>query len=371
MAQHPRSAPSRPPRDPRRLPRLAALLGMAAATGGIAAVLTLRTLDLLADLPSPRFETYLEVPLVGAGALLATWVAVTSMLAASCVLARAAGRRWSAGEQLVLRHAPSVVRRLASAGVAVSIGTGLALGGGSAHAAEVEPPADSARVGPAVVDLGWQTTAQGPSDRTSVEPPGPGPSDVAPGLAAPESPAAPPAVQDTGHPSPPQVPAPVPVPQGAAPSTGAARVDDSGQRTAQTEQADRATPPAPPAVETPTTSQPPAGASPESVHVPLDGLLGAEQRTLPPQPAAPRPGPGAAPTLGASVATESAASTVSVVVLRGDSLWSLAARSLGQGATDEQIAVEWQRWFAANAEVIGQDPDLIRPGQVLVAPRTL
>ncbi|MBE7700717.1 LysM peptidoglycan-binding domain-containing protein [Oerskovia sp. Sa1BUA8] len=364
---------------------------MAAATGGIAAVLTLRTLDLLADLPSPRFETYLEVPLVGAGALLATWVAVTSMLAASCVLARAAGRRWSAGEQLVLRHAPSVVRRLASAGVAVSIGTGLALGGGSAHAAEVEPPADSARVGPAVVDLGWQTTAQGPSDRTSVEPPGPGPSDVAPGLAAPESPAAPPAVQDTGHPSPPQVPtptpapAPVPAPQGATPSTDEARVGHSGQRTAQTEQADRAAStepeagaqadragnPAPPAVETPATSQPRAGASPESVHVPLDGLLGAEQRTLPPQPAAPRPGPGPAPTLGASVATESAASTVSVVVLRGDSLWSLAARSLGQGATDAQIAVEWQRWFAANAEVIGQDPDLIRPGQVLVAPRTV
>lgn len=57
-----------------------------------------------------------------------------------------------------------------------------------------------------------------------------------------------------------------------------------------------------------------------------------------------------------------------VVVHRGDTLWSLAARQLGPDATDAEIAVHWPRWYAANRAVIGPDPDLIRPGQVLVPP---
>ncbi len=57
-----------------------------------------------------------------------------------------------------------------------------------------------------------------------------------------------------------------------------------------------------------------------------------------------------------------------VVVHRGDSLWSLAARHLGPGATDREVADEWPRWYAANREVIGPDPDLVLPGQVLHPP---
>lgn len=57
-----------------------------------------------------------------------------------------------------------------------------------------------------------------------------------------------------------------------------------------------------------------------------------------------------------------------VVVRRGDTLWDLAAAFLSPDATDAQIAAEWQRWHAANREVIGPDPDLILPGQVLVRP---
>jgi nucleoid-associated protein YgaU len=57
-----------------------------------------------------------------------------------------------------------------------------------------------------------------------------------------------------------------------------------------------------------------------------------------------------------------------VVVVRGDSLWSIAARHLPDGASDAQVADAVQRWYAANAEVVGDDPDLVRPGQVLVAP---
>jgi nucleoid-associated protein YgaU len=57
-----------------------------------------------------------------------------------------------------------------------------------------------------------------------------------------------------------------------------------------------------------------------------------------------------------------------VTVRRGDSLWSLAARHLGPGASDREIALTWPQWYAANAELIGPDPNLIRPGQQLRIP---
>lgn len=57
-----------------------------------------------------------------------------------------------------------------------------------------------------------------------------------------------------------------------------------------------------------------------------------------------------------------------VVVLRGDSLWTIAARHLGPEATDAEIAVAWPRWYAANRAVIGSDADRLLPGQILQAP---
>jgi hypothetical protein len=57
-----------------------------------------------------------------------------------------------------------------------------------------------------------------------------------------------------------------------------------------------------------------------------------------------------------------------VVVRRGDTLWAIAARHLGASATDADIAEEWPRWWRANREQIGDDPDRLLPGQVLVVP---
>ena len=59
-----------------------------------------------------------------------------------------------------------------------------------------------------------------------------------------------------------------------------------------------------------------------------------------------------------------------VVVRRGDTLWSIAARFLGPAATAEEVAREWPRWHAANRHALGDDPDLIQPGQVLHPPTT-
>jgi hypothetical protein len=58
-----------------------------------------------------------------------------------------------------------------------------------------------------------------------------------------------------------------------------------------------------------------------------------------------------------------------VEVRPGDSLWTIVARHLGPGATDLDIAAAWPSWYEANAGTIGADPDLVRPGQLLVPPR--
>lgn len=60
--------------------------------------------------------------------------------------------------------------------------------------------------------------------------------------------------------------------------------------------------------------------------------------------------------------------TRTVTVGQGDSLWAIAARHLGAGATRQQIAREWPRWYAANRALIGPNPHLIRVGQVLTVP---
>ncbi|MEO7752560.1 MAG: LysM peptidoglycan-binding domain-containing protein [Terracoccus sp.] len=57
-----------------------------------------------------------------------------------------------------------------------------------------------------------------------------------------------------------------------------------------------------------------------------------------------------------------------VTVRRGDTLWGIAAAHLGPGASVGAIAREWPRWYAANRTVIGDDPDLIRPGAQLRPP---
>jgi len=58
----------------------------------------------------------------------------------------------------------------------------------------------------------------------------------------------------------------------------------------------------------------------------------------------------------------------SVVVAPGDSLWSIAAQHLPAAATDALTAAAWPRWYAVNRSVIGDDPDLLLPGQRLTVP---
>ncbi|MBI9116035.1 LysM peptidoglycan-binding domain-containing protein [Sanguibacter suaedae] len=75
-----------------------------------------------------------------------------------------------------------------------------------------------------------------------------------------------------------------------------------------------------------------------------------------------------ADTPAPSPAPATATSDTSVVLRSGDSLWSVAASHLPDGATDAQIAEAWPRWYDANRDVVGDDPDLVRAGTVLVTP---
>lgn len=64
-------------------------------------------------------------------------------------------------------------------------------------------------------------------------------------------------------------------------------------------------------------------------------------------------------------------STDGYVVRRGDTLWDIAARHLGPNASAVDISRAWPAWYDANRAVIGTDPSMIRPGEVLVPPSDL
>lgn len=87
------------------------------------------------------------------------------------------------------------------------------------------------------------------------------------------------------------------------------------------------------------------------------------------QPAAPVTDPGmlAAPGTRA-LAGESQPRVEGVAVQAGDTLWDIAARHLGPGASDLDIALQWPRWHEANRELIGQNPNVLLPGQILHPP---
>ena len=78
---------------------------------------------------------------------------------------------------------------------------------------------------------------------------------------------------------------------------------------------------------------------PQRISLPLQRMLGAATRTSP-----------------------------EVVVNPGDTLWSIAARHLDPDATAGDIADAWPRWYAANRETIGPDPDKLAVGLVLSPP---
>jgi hypothetical protein len=78
--------------------------------------------------------------------------------------------------------------------------------------------------------------------------------------------------------------------------------------------------------------------------------------------------PSASPGLIARPISQTNEESIVVTVGAGDTLWDIAAKDLGKLATDTEIAAHWPKWYSANKDVIGPDPAVLLPGQVLQAP---
>jgi nucleoid-associated protein YgaU len=83
-----------------------------------------------------------------------------------------------------------------------------------------------------------------------------------------------------------------------------------------------------------------------------------------PAPATPAP---AAPTPTSPDTSTATSPDTTHAVVPGDTLWGLAAAA-NPRASPAQLASSWQRWYTANRDVIGADPDLLLPGQLLTVP---
>jgi hypothetical protein len=293
-------------------------------------------------------------PLVAAAAAiawgLAGWLALTAVVTA---VAARSGPTGAVAGAIARRLAPAAVRRAVevSLGLTVAVGT---LGVSTAASADVAtPPAASPAPAPpaAAALLDWPTvpatgapsrasatssrgpvdpvhpTAAGPSTTTL---PAPGPSAGSSAGAVP--PRAPFPAQSAGAPA---GPAPTPTP----PSTSSSPISKSA------------------------TQRAPASPAPVDPVPPTPGPT----RTAPSDPA----GPGLVAQGASAAAVAATVSDQLVVVQPGDSLWLLARRDLqaaGAPAAVRDVAAAWPRWWAANREVIGDDPDLLRPGARLTAP---
>ncbi|MET1088942.1 MAG: LysM domain-containing protein [Arthrobacter sp.] len=86
------------------------------------------------------------------------------------------------------------------------------------------------------------------------------------------------------------------------------------------------------------------------------------------QPAAPVISPGLLAAPATRSADDTGTEAAAVTVIAGDTLWDIAAAAMGPGASDVEIAMQWPQWYEANRAIIGQNPDVLLPGQILQPP---
>ena len=86
------------------------------------------------------------------------------------------------------------------------------------------------------------------------------------------------------------------------------------------------------------------------------------------RPTAPVPDPGLTVARPLRAGQAPPSSRTEVTVLAGDTLWDIAARELGPAASDVEVALHWPRWYQANKAEIGENPDVLLPGQILKPP---
>lgn len=359
----------------RPLATTAATLAVAALTAAAVAVALVLAALAAAQPDRPlAVQDVVNVAVAALGAAVAGWLAVSCALGSACVAGRLVGAGWRSGEALLRRCAPVVVRRAVAGAVGASLGLGLVATG--AQAAPVDPApaavsvADEAPSDPPAPRTGAdgvaEGTLEGPSRGSGVVPVG----SVAVGSVD--------SVRDTG--TAPQ--APVGAPDPASPALGwpVTAPTDGTSPTQGTAPADGALPPDGPAPAPVAAGWvPTSGAAADGAGGRTDGATGDRARgaSAAAQSAGQTAGQVAGQVAGRSgdrglaTAPDGGADGADVVVVEaGDSLWSIAAAHLPRGASDAQVAAAWPRWYEANRDVVGDDPDVLQPGQQLTAPAT-
>lgn len=107
------------------------------------------------------------------------------------------------------------------------------------------------------------------------------------------------------------------------------------------------------------TASPPDADTPSMLWSPTGALAPPEDGT-----SAAETAEAASSEVSAPPVVPAAAHTVTV----GESLWTIAADSLGPDASPLEITNSWQSIYRANEDLIGADPDLIHTGLVLTIP---
>jgi outer membrane biosynthesis protein TonB len=282
-----------------------------------------------------RLDEMVSVAVLAVGAVAAALLTVGCVLLTLSAVARAAGRTLGRLERVGTRLTPAILRRA----VAVTITTGIGLGTVSGVATASD------------VDLGWEVTE---STSASHEPARPEPAAEAPG----------PGEADTAAEPAEQVPAPEPA---GSSSTGPDPAPSTEPDPAPSGEPDSDLEPTAP---DPDVEPSPAGTlDPAVAPASGDQTSAAAPATRTTTTQATTTHDTAATTGTTHPAVDGVPTTATTVSVRaGDTLWEIAAAHLPAGSGDAAVAAAWPRWYEANRDVIGPDPDVIHPGQVLTAP---
>ncbi|MPV38746.1 LysM peptidoglycan-binding domain-containing protein [Georgenia subflava] len=292
--------------------------------------LSLEAARFLLDAPSAhlgagQLDEVASLVLLGVGAAVAAWYSGTCALVVVVHAGRAVGTRTDQLERALRRWGFPVVRRLALTTAAVGMGAALTAGPAGAVATDGQDPLP--------LDLGWGGATVATAPATSE-----------PGA--------------TTHPAAP-----------ATPTAGTTATDapPAASATPETSATAAATPGATAtAAATPLPTRTAATVTPVATGEPATGA------PQPPEalPAA-RPSTATAPASATSAGARRTAdrdTPATYTVRPGDSLWAIAEAHLRPDAADADVAAAWPEWYRTNRALVGADPNVIHPGQQLLAP---
>jgi LysM repeat protein len=371
----------------------ASLLGSVIAVGGTIAMATAaRALGATARGAHGEEQLigWVLVVLAAAGALLCLYLAVIWALAATVLLAGPAGRTGRMLLPALRMLAPRLARRVSVGAAGAAAATGLVLG--PALASELPPQGWEEHPGVSQTSQVLPGEISEPTDPSPTAPVPSAPAEPLPSLGwggepAPQGPAEPGAddgadggpsggASEDGLPAAPEdgrVPADAPYDE----SQGTAGDEEgSGENSPTDEETSEVSPAA--------EDGPAEDDAPQDDATEDDAAEDEAPQDDPPHDAATGPSPEAeghtdpapASSEGGDERTggpsEDAPTARTVVVRQGDTLWSITDDLLGPAPeAPAELAATWPLLHEANRDVIGEDPDLLVPGQVLTVPAAL